>query len=80
MVHSDRVVVVLRVTRVLRKWRMRTMCQAATKKLIVVEADIFFEKEENTKEYSKYLKICTSIVHKMSKMTASFLNRVITQL
>jgi len=24
------------------KWRMWTMCQAATKRLIVVEADIFF--------------------------------------
>jgi hypothetical protein len=47
------------------------MCQVATKILIVVEADIFFEREENTKEQSKYLHVCTSEVHKMRKMPAS---------
>jgi len=47
------------------------MCQAATKRLIVVEADIFFEKGESTKDYSKYLHVRPSVVHKLRKMTAS---------
>ena len=47
-VHSDSTVVVLLVPRVCRTLRMLTVGQAATKRPIVVETDIFLN-EENKK-------------------------------
>jgi hypothetical protein len=52
-----------------RIWTPRRVGQAAFEKHIVVEANIFFENEENTKEYKKYLQACISRVHKMRTMT-----------
>lgn len=40
--------------------------QATSKRHIVVEADIFFEKDESAKEYSKYLQASISAVCKMA--------------
>jgi len=52
-------------------WTTRTVGQAATKRHIVLEGDIFsfFENEENAKEYNKYLQACISAVHKMRRNT-----------
>ena len=44
---------------------------ATTKRHVVVEADIFFGKEENTREYNRHLQACTPAVHKMRTMTLS---------
>jgi len=43
--------------------------QAATKSHIVVEADIYFEEEGNTKECNINLQACISAVHKIRTMT-----------
>jgi len=42
----------------------RTVGQTVTTTGIVVEADIHFQKEENTREYSNYLQTCIASVHK----------------
>jgi hypothetical protein len=42
---------------------MRTVGQAATTTGIVFEADIRFQKEENIREYNKYLQTCIATVH-----------------
>ena len=40
--------------------------QASTKRRVVVQADIFFENETDTKEYNKYLQACIPAVDKYS--------------
>jgi hypothetical protein len=45
--------------------------QATAKSHTVVEADIFFEKEENTKQYNKYLQLYISAAYKMRTVTLS---------
>jgi hypothetical protein len=45
-------------------WATRTFAQAATATGIVIEADIHFQKEENTREYNKYLLTCIAAVNK----------------
>ena len=51
------------VKRLWRRWAMRTVGQAVTTTGIVVEADIRFQKEENIREYNKYLQTCIAAVH-----------------
>jgi len=44
---------------------------------MVVEVDTLFEKEGNTKEYSKYLQACIPAVHKMHTITLSRSNSAV---
>ena len=44
---------------------------------VVVEVDTLFKKEENTKEYNKYLHACIAAAHKMRTVTLSLSNSVI---